>query len=618
MRSRGSVSSGICVRFGFCFAISAVFVSPGLRAEAVIFTPQNQINVGVNPDSLAVAEFENDRKPGLVVANQGSSTLTLLRGLGNGFFQFLPDQATSQSPRAVAVGDFNRDGILDLAVANFAGNNVSIFLGNGTGTFRFLTNLSATGPSAIAVGDFNADGRLDLAVVQANSNSVAIFLGDGNGAFHLFFTLGVETFPVSVAAADFNGDGTLDLAVANLNSNSVSILLGVGNGTFLGPLNFAAGELPNSLVPGDFNGDGRTDLAVANATGFSTSSISVLLGLGNGAFLAPLTFTAGSNATFVAAGDFNLDGKLDLAVANNGSDTISIFSGIGNGLFLPPQDFVVGSGPTWIGVADLNVDGKPDLVVANGRAGTVSVLINRTLAAGQPIVTSAVNGASLQAGRVAPGELVTIFGNNLGPAQSAGLQLTASGFVATTLAQTQVLFDGIPSPLASAGAGQVNAFVPYAVAGHVNTQLAVQNAGVPSTALALPVTDSAPALFTMGATGQGQGAFLNQDESVNAAGNPAAQASVVVLYATGVGQTNPPGIDGLIATGVLPQPVLPVSVTIDGKAGQVLYAGAAPGLVAGITQINVRLPDSVSSGAVPVVLQVGAAVSQPGVTLSVR
>jgi hypothetical protein len=108
----------------------------------------------------------------------------------------------------------------------------------------------------------------------------------------------------------------------------------------------------------------------------------VLLGLGDGFFLPPLSFTAGNMSSFLVAGDFNLDGKTDLAVANTGSNTISIFPGLGSGIFGAEQTFTVGSAPSWIGVADLNGDRKPDLVVANSASNNVSVLINRTAAAG--------------------------------------------------------------------------------------------------------------------------------------------------------------------------------------------------------------------------------------------
>jgi uncharacterized protein (TIGR03437 family) len=606
--------------------LPGIYRAPGLliasvilQAQPVTFIAQAELSVGSDPVALAIGDFTRQSSQDIVVANQGSATLTLLHGLGNGFFQPLNTLATGISPHAVVTADFNGDGRLDAAVANFASNSVSVLLGNGNGTFRPVINVSARGPVSLAVEDFNADGKPDLAVAEFNSNSILILLGNGDGTFRRFFQSAVGDRPTSIATGDFNRDGKLDLAVANANSNSVSILLGVGNGTFLPALDFAAGQLPAFVVSGDFNRDGKLDLAVANATGFSTSTVSILLGNGNGSFQPPLVFQVGSNVSFLAVADFNLDGKLDLAVADTGSDTISILLGLGNGTFQPPQNFDVGSGPAWIGVTDLNGDGKPDLIVANSHSDTISILINRTpLGQFSVEVNSIVNAASFKTGAIAPGEMLTVFGSNLGPQQAAEAQLTGDRYVATDLAGTQVLFDGLPAPVVYASAGQLTAIVPYAIGGHAATQMMVANKGVLSSATTIPVTASAPALFTAEANGTGHGAILNEDGSVNSGFNPAARGSMVMIYATGAGQTDPQGIDGMLASDVLPKPVLPVSVIIAGQVAQPTYAGAAPGLVAGVMQVNVRVPDGISSGAVPVQLQVGDQISQAGVTLNVQ
>jgi len=395
-------------------------------------------------------------------------------------------------------------------------------------------------------------------------------------------------------------------------------LLGIGNGTFRSALNFAAGTTPAYLALGDFNRDGKTDVAVVNDT--SAGTMSLLIGDGNGSLQTPISFGVGPNPSFIVAADFNLDGNLDLAVANTGSNTVSILMGTGTRVFLPQMEFSVGSAPAWIGVTDFNLDGKPDLMVANSLSNTISMLANVTTVPNQPSITghAVVDAASFRDGSVAPGEVVTIFGSNLGPTRLTGYQLTASHFVSTTLAQTRVMFDGIAAPLLYVLNDQVSAIVPYAVGGQTETQVVVEHNGVPSGTLTIPVVASAPGLFTATASGKGQAAALNEDLSKNFASNPAAQGSIVVLYGTGAGQTDPAGVDGALAGKILPKPVLPVSATIDGKAARVLYAGAAGGSVAGVIQVNIRLPDGIHSGAVPVVLRVGDGVSQPGVTLAVQ
>jgi uncharacterized protein (TIGR03437 family) len=232
-----------------------------------------------------------------------------------------------------------------------------------------------------------------------------------------------------------------------------------------------------------------------------------------------------------------------------------------------------------------------------------------------------VNAANYANGPVAPGEIVTIVGSGVGPPDGAGLQLQ-SGKVATTLAETRVLFDGVPAPLLYVRSDQINTVAPYGVAGRASTQLEVEHLGVRSQALTIPVGAASPGIFTLNASGEGQGAILNQDTSVNSAANPAAPGSVVVIYATGAGQFRPSAADGSIIGGAisaLPKPVSPASVWIGGTQVEVLYAGAAPGLVAGVLQVNARIPKGISIGpSVPVLLAVGDFKSQAGVTLAVQ
>ena len=218
---------------------------------------------------------------------------------------------------------------------------------------------------------------------------------------------------------------------------------------------------------------------------------------------------------------------------------------------------------------------------------------------------------------LAPGEMISIFGTGIGPASPVGLQLDASGKVSTNIGNTQVLFDGLAVPLTYVSATQVNAIVPYEVAGLSSTQIAVNYNGQASAGVTMPVTASAPALFTTGG-GKGQAAMLNQDGSINGPGSGATAGSAVVFFGTGEGQTNPPGVDGQPANSVYPKPVLPVTVTIGGKPAQVAYAGAAPGFVAGVFQLNVIVPDGLPSGNAAVVVTVGAASSRPDVTMTVQ
>ncbi len=229
-----------------------------------------------------------------------------------------------------------------------------------------------------------------------------------------------------------------------------------------------------------------------------------------------------------------------------------------------------------------------------------------------------VNAASYQGGPIAPGEIVTIFGSGIGPPSLQTLQIGSQGLVATRLADTQVFFAGVASPMVYTLDGQVSAVVPYSVADYVTVGVQIEYEGQRSNSVAVPVADSAPGIFTIDSSGTGQGAVLNQGSSVNSTADPALPGTIISIYATGEGETDPPGVDGAIVDGIYPSPRLPVAVRIGGKNAEVLYAGSAPTAVAGVLQVNARVPmDVVPGQAVPVLLDIGGRNSQSGVTIAV-
>jgi uncharacterized protein (TIGR03437 family) len=234
----------------------------------------------------------------------------------------------------------------------------------------------------------------------------------------------------------------------------------------------------------------------------------------------------------------------------------------------------------------------------------------RQLTPAQIVREGVANGATLTAGAVAPGEIVTIFGGPgiaLGPASGAGLQLDASGRVATQIGGVRVLFDGVAAPLTFVNGSQINAVVPYEIAGQTTTQLQVTIQGKPTNTVTLTVTDSSPGVF----------AITNQDGSVNSASNPAPPDGVLVLYATGEGQVTPAVATGTVNSAVFPKPLLPVTVQIGGQGTTLQYAGAAPGFVAGVLQVNVQIPAGVH-GTVPLQLRIGNSVTPTGLSISAQ
>lgn len=230
-----------------------------------------------------------------------------------------------------------------------------------------------------------------------------------------------------------------------------------------------------------------------------------------------------------------------------------------------------------------------------------------------------MNAASYAGGAVAPGEIVTLRGAGIGPPSPVLPRVIAPGLLDTSLAGTRILFDGVPAPLIYVQSDQVSAVVPYEVAGKTSTQVQIEYNLALSNTLTLPVTAAIPGIFTLDQRGKGPGVIFNQDWSLNSAASPANRGSVVILYATGEGQTQPAGVTGKLAGDPLPKPILGASARIGGLGADVMYAGAAPGWVSGLMQINLRVPKEVVPGSqVPIQFSVGSANSQPGVTVAVR
>ena len=248
-------------------------------------------------------------------------------------------------------------------------------------------------PNSIAIGDLDGDGNLDLAVTNNTStpSTISVLLGNGAGSFGLktdFTISAIGVLPNFVAIGDLDGDGNLDLAVTNAANNTVSVFLNTtvppGPLSFAPPTSFGTGFAPNSIAIGDLDGDGNLDLAVTNNTS-TPSTISVLLGNGAGSFGLKTDFTIsaiGVLPNFVAIGDLDGDGNLDLAVTNAANNTVSVFLNTtvppGPLSFAPPTTFAVGNTPNFVAIADLDGDGDLDIAVTNAANNTVSVLLNTT------------------------------------------------------------------------------------------------------------------------------------------------------------------------------------------------------------------------------------------------
>jgi len=228
------------------------------------------------------------------------------------------------------------------------------------------------------------------------------------------------------------------------------------------------------------------------------------------------------------------------------------------------------------------------------------------------------NAASFLAGAVAPGEIVTLFGIGIGPQQGVSLTMTPDGAIGTTLAGTRVLFDGVGAPLLYSQNNQVNAVVPFSVAGKQTTSVKVEYNGKTTAATTASVVDAAPGVFTMTGSGKGQAIAENADGSLNSQSKPAARGSIVKLYVTGLGQTDPAGVDGQLVSAPQGKPLLPIHVLIGGIDSAVSQTTVPVGLFAGLMEIQVKVPDQLPSGAASVAIAVGNLLSPATATLAIR
>ena len=342
------------------------------------FAAAVNFDVGNLPLSVTAADFNADGKLDLATANLGSHNVSVLLGNGAGGFAAAVNFGAGEGARSITTGDFNADGKIDIATANSGSTStVSVLLGDGTGGFAAAVNLgTASAVRCVTTGDFNADGKLDLATANSASNNVSLFLGNGLGGFAAAVNFGVGFGPFSVTTGDFNADGKLDLATANTGTNNgCSVLLGNGTGGFAPAVYVGPGHRRYSITTGDFNADGKLDLATANGDS-SLVNVSMLLGNGTGGFAAAMNFAAGDTPNLITTGDFNADGKLDLATANVLSNNVSVLLGNGTGGFATAVNFGTDRDPQSVVTGDFNGDGQLDLATANEFANNISVLLN--------------------------------------------------------------------------------------------------------------------------------------------------------------------------------------------------------------------------------------------------
>jgi len=387
-RSHGRKSS--CVNHRFRLAVAAGLtcgvssLASGQSCEPdTLFGPETRFEAGIVPLEITSGDLDGDGDRDLVVAQSVGNDADVL--LNNGDATFAPPISfdVGSGPKNVSLGDLDGDGDLDIAVASRFDHGISVLPNNGDATFAPQT-LFRTGfePQEVALGDLDGDGDLDMAAANEGGSfdgDVSVLLNNGDGTFASESRFDAGDEPSGIDVGDLDGDGQLDIVVSNSRSDDVSVLLNSGGGTFSSETRFEVGNRPLGVRIGDFDGDGNADVAAVNAQ-FGTVSILLNQGDGQGAFDPPTSLDTGDSSYDLALGDLDLDGDLDIAVANRGNPgDASVLLNNGDGTFAAQVRFDAGEIPEGVALSDLDDDGDLDMAVANTgfSQGDVSVLLNQ-------------------------------------------------------------------------------------------------------------------------------------------------------------------------------------------------------------------------------------------------
>ncbi len=376
---------------------------------------------GKAPMAIAVGDFNKDGKLDVAVVNNTDNNVSVALGNGDGTFQDIQSFLAGSNVRSVVAGDFNGDGKTDFLVNATSGStfSVDLFIGNAKGAFQLSTTVPfASDVYDIATGDFDQNKKLDFVVANQTSNEVSVVLGNGTGGFSSAATYATDAGPVSAAVGDFNLDGYPDIVTANTTADDVSgllntktctfnaaVLMNKGDGTFAAAVTYAVGNGPTGIAVAELNADLFADLVITNKT---DNSISVLLGNGDGTFQTAVNYVVPTSAPVaVTVADITADGILDLVVAQS-TNAVGVMAGKGDGTFSGSVNYKVGVTPIALATNDLNVDGKVDVFVANAGGGDVTVLLNQTPAAAMSASATKLTYGNVQVGSSSSSQTVTL------------------------------------------------------------------------------------------------------------------------------------------------------------------------------------------------------------------
>jgi hypothetical protein len=351
-------------------------------STCALFDP---FSAGAGSAAVAVTDFDGDGKLDLAVVNKVSNTVTIMRGAGNGFFTTVQSVNVGLEPIAIAAADLNGDGRTDLVVTNRNSDSIAVIDGLAGGSFAnarfFGSGGVGSAPTGLALGDVNHDGVLDILVPNNRTSDASVLLGDGHGNFAAPRIFVTDQEPLAIAAADVNGDGVADAVCVNrgFSAPDAAVLISRADGSFDAVEDVVAQSSPNGLTVGDVDNDGVSDLILAQSpTGPAGGTVLVYRATPPLGFAVPTSLQSAGDAVAVGQGDFNADGRLDVAVVNNSTNNVSVFLGLATGGFGAAHNYPIGSGATAVAVGDWNHDGRSDLAIAEqgtGSTGAVEILL---------------------------------------------------------------------------------------------------------------------------------------------------------------------------------------------------------------------------------------------------